>query len=142
MTQAPGRQYVVLRVGNPSDEADFFGRVYGSRPQALSDGAQLVDTGRFLLRIERETAPEARTRGLRLEINVKDVNGFAEQVWNRGVKYARRPQNHGDGFRRVSFVSPGNVEVRGVGPMKADSTGAFPSLRPEAGSSARAEEES
>jgi hypothetical protein len=66
---------------------------------------------------------------MHIEVAVDNVNRFTEEVWNRGVKYAARPQNSEDGFRRVAFVSPGDIRLEGVGPLKLDSTGAFPAFK-------------
>lgn len=124
MADSDGKQFVVIRVPNVVDEADFFARVYNSAASEGSDNARQINAGPFVVRIEQADGNE-RTRGLALEITVNNVNRFTEEVWNRGVKYAKRPQNYRDGFRRVTFVSPGDIRVNGVGPLKTDSTGSF-----------------
>ncbi len=129
MSQNPAKQYVVVRVAKPADEADFFSRIYDSPAKVVDDNIRQVDTGAFVLRILREEDENRRTRGVHIEVSVDNVNGFAEEVWNRGIKYASRPQNFDDGFRRVGFVSPGEIRLVGIGPLKLDSTGAFPSFR-------------
>ncbi|MBX3475536.1 MAG: hypothetical protein KF754_14250 [Planctomycetes bacterium] len=131
MTQQGSRQYVVIRVGKPAEEADFFSRVFNAPAMVAGETTRQVDTGKFVLRIEAAASPAEATRGMHFEISVDNVNRFAEEVWNRGVKYASRPQNHSDGMRRVGFVSPGDIRIAGVGPLKLDSTGAFPTFRDE-----------
>lgn len=130
MAEENGRQFVVIRVPNVVDEADFFARVYNTAPKEINERVRQVNTGSFIVRIEQADNKDL-TRGLALELIVDNVNRFTEEVWNRGIKYAKRPQNHKDGFRRVTFVSPGDVRVNGVGPLKMDSTGAFKSFRGE-----------
>jgi len=129
MAQGPGKQYLVVRVAKPADEADFFSRVFDAPALVAGERAHMVDTGRFVLRIEPAGTQAEQTRNVHIDVSVDNVNRFAEEVWNRGVKYASRPQNHSDGFRRVGFVSPGDIRVFGVGPQKMDSTGALPSYR-------------
>jgi hypothetical protein len=129
MPPAAGKQLVIVRVAKPADEADFFARLFGSAAMVAGETARMVDTGRFVLRIEHAPTPAEQTRNLNIDVSVDNVNKFAEDVWNRGIKYASRPQNHTDGFRRVGFVSPGDIRVFGVGPQKMDSTGALPSWR-------------
>jgi hypothetical protein len=130
MAGLSGQQYVIIRVPNVADEADFFSRVYDAAASTVSDDVRQVNTGTFVLRIEKAENDRDCTRPIAFEISVNNVNKFAEEVWNRGIKYASRPQNHPDGFRRVAFVSPGEIKVSGVGPLKMDSTGAFPPYRP------------
>lgn len=125
------KQYVVIRVANPVDEADFFARIFDSAPLVVNETTRQLDTGAFVLRITAAEDESERTTGMHFEVNVPNVNKFAEDVWNRGIKYASRPQNFEDGFRRVGFVSPGNVRLDGIGPLKMDSTGAFPAFRPK-----------
>ena len=125
-----GKQYIVIRVGNVVDEADFFSRVFDGPAMVTSDTIRQVDTGAFVLRIEYEEDEAKRSHGVHFEITVDNVNKFTEEVWNRGLKYASRPQNYDDGLRRVGFVSPGNVRVFGAGPLKMDSTGVLPVFRP------------
>jgi hypothetical protein len=129
MAAPTGKQYVVIRVPGPVDEADFFARIYDAAAMVVNDTTRQIDTGSFVLRITLCEGEKDRTRNMHFEINVNNVNKFTEQVWNRGVKYASRPQNGDDGFRRVGFVSPADIRVDGVGPMKLDSTGAFPAFR-------------
>ncbi len=126
--KSQGGHFVVIRVQNPIAEADFFSRIFDAAAVTVDPNTRQVNTGRFLLRILPATGDDAPTRGLHFEINVDNVNQFAEDVWNRGVKYASRPQNSPDGLRRVAFVSPGDIKVIGVGPPKLDSTGAFPAF--------------
>ncbi|KAA0213436.1 hypothetical protein EDM80_08135 [bacterium] len=123
-----GNQFVVIFVENPVTEAEFFGRVFDTAPVEIDENSRQVNTGRFLLRMIKATTEHPRSLGVHLEINVVNVNRFAEEVWNRGLKYSMRPQNMGDGTRRVGFVSPHDIKVFGVGPPKLDSTGAFPSF--------------
>jgi len=123
-----GNQFVVIFVENPVTEAEFFGRVFDTAPIVIDENSRQVNTARFLLRMIKATAEHPRSVGVHLEINVVNVNRFAEEVWNRGLKYSMRPQNMGDGTRRVGFVSPHDIKVFGVGPPKLDSTGAFPSF--------------
>lgn len=123
-----GNQFVVVYVENPVTEADFFARLFDAPAIVIDDNSRQVNTGKFLLRMNRANAEHPRSTGVHLEINVANVNSFAEEVWNRGVKYASRPQNVGDGTRRVGFVSPHDIKVFGVGPPKLDSTGAFPAF--------------
>ena len=123
-----GNQFVVVYVENPVTEADFFSRLFDAPAIVIDENSRQVNTGKFLLRINRVGSEHARSQGVHLEINVASVNRFAEEVWNRGVKYASRPQNVGDGTRRVGFVSPHDIKIFGVGPPKMDSTGAFPSF--------------
>jgi hypothetical protein len=129
MATPSGKQYVVIRVPKPLDDADFFSRIYDAAAMVVDEKTRQIDTGKFVLRIGHAEGEKDRTRGMHLEISVDNVNKFTEQVWNRGVKYASRPQNGPDGFRRVGFVSPGEIRVDGVGPLKMDSTGAFPAFR-------------
>ena len=129
MAAPTGKQYVVIRVPNPVEDADFFARIYDAAAMVVNDTTRQLDTGKFVLRITLCDGEADRTNGMHFEINVDNVNKFTEEVWNRGLKYASRPQNGEDGFRRVGFVSPGNIRVDGVGPMKLDSTGAFPAFR-------------
>ncbi len=123
-----GNQFVVVYVENPVTEADFFSRLFDAPAIVIDESSRQVNTGKFLLRINKASHENARSAGVHLEINVASVNRFAEEVWNRGVKYASRPQNVGDGTRRVGFVSPHDIKVFGVGPPKLDSTGAFPAF--------------
>ena len=123
-----GNQFVVVYVENPVTEADFFSRLFDAPAIVIDESSRQVNTGKFLLRINKASHENARSAGVHLEINVASVNRFAEEVWNRGVKYASRPQNVGDGTRRVCFVSPHDSKVFGVGPPKLDSTGAFPAF--------------
>ena len=123
-----GNQFVVVYVENPVTEADFFSRLFDAPAIVIDENSRQVNTGKFLLRINKVGSEHARSQGVHLEINVASVNRFAEEVWNRGVKYASRPQNVGDGTRRVGFVSPHDIKVFGVGPPKLDSTGAFPAF--------------
>jgi hypothetical protein len=125
------KQYVVIRVANPVDEADFFARIFDSAPLVVNDYTRQLDTGAFVLRITKAESEEDLTANMHFEVSVPNVNKFAEDVWNRGIKYASRPQNFEDGFRKVGFVSPGNVRLDGIGPLKMDSTGAFPAFRPK-----------
>ena len=129
MAAPTGKQYVVIRVPNPVEDADFFSRIYDAATMVVDDQTRQIDTGKFVLRIGHAEGEKDRTRGMHLEISVDNVNRFTEEVWNRGVKYASRPQNGQDGMRRVGFVSPGDIRVDGVGPLKMDSTGAFPAFR-------------
>ena len=129
MAAPTGKQYVVVRVPAPVDDADFFSRIFDAAAMVVDDKTRQLDTGAFVLRITKAEGEKDRTRGMHLEVSVDNVNKFTEEVWNRGVKYASRPQNHQDGFRRVGFVSPGDIRVDGVGPLKLDSTGAFPAFR-------------
>lgn len=129
MPDDPSNHYVVVRVANPADEADFFSRIFDKPAKDVDDRTRQVDTGAFVLRIMREDDPAVRTRGVHFEVSVDNVNRFAEDVWNRGIKYASRPQNYEDGLRRVGFVSPADIRLDGIGPLKLDSTGAFPSFR-------------
>jgi len=129
MAAPSGKQYVVIRVPKPVEEADFFARIYDAAAMVVDETTRQLDTGKFVLRITRAEGEKERTRGMHLEVSVDNVNKFTEEVWNRGVKYASRPQNGSDGFRRVGFVSPGDIRVDGVGPLKLDSTGAFPAFR-------------
>lgn len=129
MAAPTGKQYVVIHVPNPVEDADFFARIYDSAAMVVDETTRQIDTGKFVLRIYACEGEKDRTRNMHLEISVDNVNKFTEQVWNRGVKYASRPQNGADGLRRVGFVSPGDVRVDGVGPLKLDSTGSFPSFR-------------
>jgi hypothetical protein len=130
MTDSKGRQFVILRVPNVVDEADFFARIYNSVATEVNDSVRQVDTGAFIMRIEKAENPADHSTGVIFEITVNNVNRFTEEVWNRGVKYVSRPQNHRDGFRRVGFMSPADIRVNGVGPLKSDSTGAFTPLKP------------
>ena len=123
-----GNQFVVVYVENPVTEADFFSRLFDAPAIVIDESSRQVNTGKFLLRINKACHENARSAGVHLEINVASVNRFAEEVWNRGVKYASRPQNVGDGTRRVGVVSPHDIKVFGVGPPKLDSTGAFPAF--------------
>lgn len=123
-----GNQFVVVYVENPVTEADFFSRLFDAPAIVIDENSRQVNTGKFMLRINKVGPEHARSQGLHFEINVANVNRFAEEVWNRGVKYASRPQNVGDGTRRVGFVSPHDIKVFGVGPPKLDSTGAFPAF--------------
>lgn len=123
------KHYVVIKVMRPADEADFFSRIFDTPALVSGESARLVDTGKFVLRIEPAAGAAEVTRGMHLEVSIDNVNRFAEDVWNRGIKYASRPQNHADGLRRVGFVSPADIRIIGVGPLKLDSTGAFPSFR-------------
>lgn len=125
------KQFVVIRVEKIAEEADFFSRIYHAAAIVVSDKVRMVDTGRFVLRIEKAETPAEATRGVSFEIHANNVNRFTEEVWNRGIKYASRPQNSNDGLRRVGFVSPGDIRITGVGPLKLDSTGAFPAFRPD-----------
>lgn len=125
----PSRQFVVIRVAKPAEEADFFSRLFHAPALVAGETSRMIDTGRFTVRIELAATPAEATRGVSFEISVDSVNKFAEDIWNRGIKYASRPQNHADGFRRVGFVSPGDIRIYGVGPQKLDSTGALPSIR-------------
>ncbi len=129
MAGLDGQQYVIIRVPNVADEAEFFSRIYDATATRVSDRVQHINTGRFVMRIEKAESDRDCTRPIAFEITVNNVNKFAEEVWNRGIKYASRPQNHPDGFRRVAFVSPGDIKVSGVGPLKMDSTGALPPYR-------------
>jgi hypothetical protein len=129
MAGLQGQQFVIIRVPNVVDEADFFGRVFNAGATTAGE-ARHVNTGSFIMRIERCESDKDRSRNIGFEISVDNVNKFAEEVWNRGVKYASRPQNHADGLRRVAFVSPGDIKVSGVGPLKLDSTGAFSPFKP------------
>ncbi|MBE7492520.1 MAG: hypothetical protein HS108_12265 [Planctomycetes bacterium] len=129
MTQQGNKHFVVIRVARPADEADFFSRVFNAPAMVAGETTRLVDTGRFVVRIELAATPAEATRGMHFEISVDNVNRFAEEVWNRGVKYASRPLNDRDGMRRVGFVSPGDIRIVGVGPLKLDSTGAFPAFK-------------
>lgn len=131
MIQQAAKQFVVIRVSKPAEEADFFSRVFDAPAMVAGDTTRLIDTGRFVVRIEAAATPADATRGMHIEVSVDNVNRFAEEVWNRGIKYASRPQNDRDGLRRVGFVSPGDIRVIGVGPLKLDSTGAFPAFREE-----------
>jgi hypothetical protein len=124
------KQFVLIRVTQPAAEAEFFARVYNSVATASGEAEHRVDTGRFMLRFRHADSKAELSCNLEFEVSVDNVNQFAEQVWNRGVKYASRPQNYPDGLRRVRFVSPAELTITGVGPLKLDSTGAFPSLRP------------
>ncbi|MCC6575039.1 MAG: hypothetical protein IT462_14780 [Planctomycetes bacterium] len=126
--KSQGGHFVVIRVPNPIADADFFSRIFDTAAVSIDSTTRQINTGRFLLRILAATAGDPATRGLHFEINVDNVNQFAEDVWNRGVKYASRPQNSPDGLRRVAFVSPSDIKVIGVGPPKLDSTGAFPAF--------------
>jgi len=123
-----GNQFVVVFVENPVTEADFFGRMFDAPPIVIDDDSRQVNTGRFFLRMIKASTDHPRTIGMHIELNVANVNRFAEEVWNRGLKYSMRPQNIGDGTRRVGFVSPHDIKIFGVGPPKMDSTGAFPSF--------------
>jgi hypothetical protein len=125
------KQFVVIHVEKVAEEADFISRIFNAAAIVVSDKVRMVDTGRFTLRIEKANSPAEVTRNVQLEVHANNVNRFAEEVWNRGVKYASRPQNHADGLRRVAFVSPGDIRITGVGPLKLDSTGAFPAFRPD-----------
>ena len=129
MSGLDGKQFVVVQSQSPHDEADFFGRVFDAPAIVIDDGGRQVDTGAYVIRIMPAMSEKEITRGLRLDVNVDSVNQFAEDVWNRGIKYSSRPQNNADGLRRVGFVSPGEIRVIGVGPPKIDSTGAFPAFR-------------
>jgi hypothetical protein len=129
MSGLDGKQFVVIHVRSPHDEADFFGRLFDAPGIVIDDGGRQVDTGSYVIRIMPAMNEKEITEGLRLEVNVNSVNQFAEDVWNRGIKYSSRPQNNSDGLRRVGFVSPGEIRVIGVGPPKIDSTGAFPVFR-------------
>jgi len=126
-----GKQFVVVRVLKLADDADFFARIYDSTAMVINDKVRQVETGRFVLRLELAETERDVSTGINFEVSVDNVNRFAEEAWNRGVKYSSRPQNYPDGLRRVGFVSPGNITVTGVGPLKLDSTGAFPSFRPD-----------
>lgn len=128
MAGLDGKQFVIIRVPNVAEEADFFSRLYNAAAMVVSDTIRQVDTGKFVVRIEKAPGDRERTRGVSFEISVANVNRFAEEVWNRGIKYASRPQNNEDGMRRVGFVSPSEIRVNGVGPLKLDSTGAFPAF--------------
>ncbi|MBX3461480.1 MAG: hypothetical protein KF696_16155 [Planctomycetes bacterium] len=128
MAGLDGKQFVIIRVPNVAEEADFFSRLYNAAAMVVSDTIRQVDTGKFVVRIEKAPGDRERTRGVSFEISVANVNRFAEEVWNRGIKYASRPQNNEDGMRRVGFVSPNEIRVNGVGPLKLDSTGAFPAF--------------
>lgn len=129
MSLGTNKQFVVVRVAKPVEEADFFSRLFAAPAMVAGGTSRMVDTGRIIVRIEAAATTAEQTRGVYFEVNVDNVNRFAEEVWNRGIKYASRPQNHEDGFRRVGFVSPGDIRVFGVGPQKLDSTGALPSFR-------------
>ncbi|MDC1141903.1 hypothetical protein OAU50_02325 [Planctomycetota bacterium] len=126
-----GKQYILIHCQNVVDEADFFTRIFNASPHVVDETTRLIDTGAFTLRLMQADDDRKITRNVQIEITVNSVNLFAEEVWNRGVKYASRPQNHKDGVRRVGFVSPSDVRVYGAGPLKMDSTGAFPVFRPE-----------
>lgn len=129
MSLGTAKQFIVIRCAKPVEEADFFARLFDAPAMVVNERTRQVDTGRFVLRIEHAQDARETTRGVHFEVSVPNVNRFAEDVWNRGIKYASRPQNFQDGFRRVGFVSPGDIRVFGVGPLKMDSTGAFPSFR-------------
>ncbi|MEE9311762.1 MAG: hypothetical protein V3V10_05045 [Planctomycetota bacterium] len=126
-----GKQSILIHCKNVVDEADFFTRVFDASTHVASETTRLVDTGAFLLRLIQADDDRNITRNVQIELTVNSVNTFAEQVWNRGIKYSSRPQNHKDGVRRVGFVSPSEVRVYGAGPMKMDSTGALPVFKPE-----------
>jgi hypothetical protein len=130
MAGLKGKQFVVVNVLKPADDADFFSRIYDAAAMVVNDKVRQVDTGQFVVRLVHAETERDVSANVHFEVSVDNVNQFAEDVWNRGVKYASRPQNYPDGLRRVSFVSPGNITVTGVGPLKLDSTGAFPSFRP------------
>ncbi len=125
------KQFVVIHVEKVAEEADFISRIFNAAAIVVNDKVRMVDTGRFTFRIEKANSPAEVTRGVQIEVHANNVNRFAEEVWHRGVKYASRPQNHADGLRRVAFVSPGDIRITGVGPLKLDSTGAFPAFRPD-----------
>ena len=129
MAAPTGKQYIVVRVPNPIEDADFFGRIFDAAAMVVDETTRQIDTGKFVLRLAKASSDKDRTRGMHIEVGVDNVNIFTEQVWNRGVKYASRPQNGADGMRRVGFVSPGDIRLDGVGPLKLDSTGAFPAFR-------------
>ena len=129
MAAPTGKQYIVIRVPKPVDEADFFARVFDAAAMVVDDETRQLDTGKFVLRICKSNSEKDRTRNVHLEVAVDNVNRFTEDVWNRGIKYAARPQNGDDGFRRVAFVSPADIKLEGIGPLKLDSTGAFPAFK-------------
>jgi hypothetical protein len=130
MSGIDAKQFVLIQVTQPAAEAEFFARVYNSVAARAGQTEHQVDTGRFMLRFRHADSEAELSRNLEFEVSVDNVNQFAEQVWNRGVKYASRPQNYPDGLRRVRFVSPAEFTITGIGPLKMDSTGAFPSMRP------------
>lgn len=129
MSGLDAKQFVRISVLKPADEADFFSRVFDAPARRVADNVMQIETGRVTVRIEGVENEIDTTRNLIFEIDVRDVNRFAEDVWNRGIKYASRPKNTADGLRRVGFVTPGNIRIHGVGPAKLDSTGAFPTFR-------------
>ncbi|MBK8207084.1 MAG: hypothetical protein IPK87_09880 [Planctomycetes bacterium] len=131
MAGLEGKQFVVIRVPNVVEEADFFSRIYNAAALVVNESIRQVDTGKFVVRIEKAEGEKDRSRHVSFEVSVSNVNRFAEEVWNRGIKYASRPQNSADGLRRVGFVSPNEIRISGVGPLKMDSTGAFPAFRPD-----------
>jgi hypothetical protein len=129
MAAPTGKQYIVIRVPKPVDEADFFARVFDAAAMVVDEETRQLDTGKFVLRICKSKSEKDRTRNVHIEVAVDNVNRFTEEVWNRGIKYAARPQNAADGFRRVAFVSPADIKLEGIGPLKLDSTGAFPAFK-------------
>lgn len=126
-----GKQSILIHCKNVVDEADFFTRVFDATAHVASETTRLVDAGAMTLRLIQAEDDLNITNNMQIEVSVNSVNLFAEQVWNRGIKYSSRPQNHKDGVRRVGFVSPSNIRVYGAGPLKMDSTGAFRAFRPE-----------
>jgi len=129
MAAPTGKQYVVIRVPKPVEEADFFARIFDAAAMVVDEQTRQLDTGKLVLRITKCKSEKDRTHNMHFEVAVDNVNRFTEEVWNRGVKYAARPQNGQDGFRRVAFVSPADIRLEGVGPLKLDSTGAFPAFK-------------
>ena len=93
MAAPTGKQYVVIRVPKPAEDADFFARIYDAAAMVVDDRTRQIDTGKFVLRITAAEGDKDRTHGMHLEISVDNVNKFTEEVWNRGIKYASRPQN-------------------------------------------------
>src|SRR5262245_31388765 len=81
-----GNQFVVVYVENPVTEADFFSRMFDAPAIVIDENTRQVNTGKFQLRIIKTGPVNERSKGMHVEINVANVNRFAEEVWNRGVK--------------------------------------------------------
>ena len=73
-----GNQFVVVYVENPVSEADFFARMFDAPAIVIDENSRQVNTGKFLLRMNKATAEHPRSVGVHLEINVANVNRFAE----------------------------------------------------------------